>query len=160
MGLNFGGSSNQSSGASTSTPTYSGPQSSLQSSLLSAFQSILPGITSGGIGPNVQAVQTQNANTINKSYSSIGDRMNKFLAGRGFGQSGQSGQTALQTELGRQGALAQNDSNAAGLQLSQNSTWLADMFNAAFANPGKTATDTSSGSASNWGASGALAFGF
>lgn len=150
MGLSFGGTSSNNASNSSSTPTYSGLQSGLQSTLLSALQSFLPTAATGGIGPNVSAVQTQNADTINKSYSSIGDRMSKFLAARGFGQSGQSGQTQLQTELGRQGALATNNSSAAGLQLSQNNSWLQDAFEAAFSNPGSTATGTTNGSSSGW----------
>jgi hypothetical protein len=164
MGLSLGGNSSksQSSTATNTTPTYSPAQSSLQQTLLSAFQSILPNLTSGGIGPNVQAVQTQNAANINKSYSSLGDRMNKFLAARGFGQSGEVGKAALSTELARQGALASNNSDAAKMQLDQNNSWLKAALEAAFLNPGSSSAGTQSGSqsGSNWGFSGAAAFGF
>jgi hypothetical protein len=79
--------------------------------------------------------------------------MNQFLASRGFGQSGQTGQAALQTELGRQGALATNAANAGANQLAQNNTTLADAMAFSLANPGSSNTGnaTASGNASNWG---------
>jgi len=87
-------------------------------------------------------MQTANANQINQNYSSMGDRMNKFLAARGFGKSGTTGKVQMQTELGRQGALATNASNAAGQQLQLDSGLLSDALAMAFANPGSTSTDT------------------
>jgi hypothetical protein len=115
------------------------------------MSTLLPSVASGGISPNVQATETASADQINKGYSGIGDRMNKFLAARGFGQSGKTGQAALQTELGRQGALAGNASNAAGQQLNLNTTYLSDALNAAFNTPGSNSSGTTSGSGSQWG---------
>jgi hypothetical protein len=172
MGLNFGGQSAQQSAStsgtsnSTSTPTYTSDQSGLQTMLSSLFKTLMPAATSGSISPNVQAMQTAGADQINKTSAGLGDRMQKFLAQRGFGSSGTSGKVALQGELGRESALGANASAASGLQLQQNSTMLADALAMAYANPGavKSGTDsgTSSGtsSGSNWGASAAAAFGF
>jgi hypothetical protein len=136
--------------------------------LSTVLQSLLPSVASGGTSPQVQALETQNANQINKTSSTTGDAMQRFLASRGFGQSGQSGQVALQTELGRQAALGANGSNAAGLQLQQNNQTLADALNFAFNTPGSSTTKTgstfdtgtgsatASGSSSNWGFGGGV----
>lgn len=122
------------------TSTYSGQQTDLQTMLSQVFASLLPSTASGGISPNVQALQTAGANSINSTAASSGDKMNRFLASRGFGQSGQVGQSQLQTELGRQSALGANASAASGLQLQQNNTALQSALNFAFANPGKSST--------------------
>lgn len=156
LGGSYGSTSSKSSSSGTSTPTYSGDQSGIQSLLAQAFSSLLPSSTNGGISPNVQAVTTQNADAINKSYTGLGDRMQKFLAARGFGQSGESGKVQLQTELGRQGAIAQNQSGAAGLQLNQGQSLLADALAFAFANPGQSSTATGSGSSSGFSIGGGV----
>jgi len=158
LGGQAGGSSNtttgsgtataNSSGTSAATPTYTGEQSSLQSMLSQVFSSLLPAASSGGISPNVQAVQTAGADQINKTAAASGDKMNRFLASRGFGQSGQVGQSELQTELGRQAALGANASAASGLQLAQNNTALQDALTFAFQNPGKTGTTSDTGTTS------------
>lgn len=160
MGLSLGGQSQQSSSNGSQSNTYSGDQSGLQSTLLKAFQTLLPGVTSGGIGPNVQALQTQGADTINKSFDGVTDRVNKFLAARGFGSSGESGKATLSTELGRQSALATNNNNAAGLQLGQNDNLLSQALAAAYQQMGFTGSQASKGSGSNWGASASATFGF
>jgi hypothetical protein len=161
--LSFGGTQQSSAAQSTSTgnaattPTYNSFQTTLQSLLSNVMGTLLPSVASGGVSPNVQATETASADQINKSYSSLGDRMTKFLAARGFGQSGKSGQVQLQTELGRQGALAGNASAAAGQQLNLDTNYLSDALAFAFANPGSMATGTTtgsgtqSGSGSGWG---------
>jgi hypothetical protein len=160
-----GGSSGTTSGTSsgTKTNTYSGDQSGLQSTLASIFQSLSPSLASGGISPNVQAMQTAGADQINKTSAGLGDRMTKFLAARGFGSSGTSGKTALQGELGRESALGANASAASGLQLQQNNQSLQDMLGFAFANPGQNTTGvtsgTSSGTSYGVGVGGGAAFG-
>ena len=153
MGLSMGGTNTSSTANATQTPTFSAAQTSLQGLLSGALSSLLPQVSSGGISPNVQATETQSANQINQNYSSMGDRMNKFLAARGFGQSGSTGKAALQTELGRQGALAGNASSAAGQQLNLDSTYLSDALMAAYAVPGSVNTGNTSGNSSGWGVS-------
>jgi hypothetical protein len=156
LGGSYGSTSSNSSSTGSQAPTYSGNQSSLQSALAALFQTLAPSMTTGGISPNVAAVQTQNADTINKSYSAMGDRMNRFLAGRGFGQSGETGKAQLQTELGRQGALAGNNSNAGQMQLGLGSSLLSDALMYAFANPGQFSTATGSGSSSGFSVGGGV----
>jgi hypothetical protein len=78
--------------------------------------------------------------------------MNRFLAARGFGQSGSTGKAAVQTELGRQGALAGNNSAAAGQQLNFDQALLGDSLLAAFNKVGDTSSGTTSGSSFGWGA--------
>lgn len=167
MGLGLSGGYNSQSSKSTSTSqdnaavasstnkTYTADQTSLQGSLIQALQ----GLISGSASPTVTAAQTASADQINSEYSSVGDRTQKFLAARGFGSSGQAGKSVLQTELGRQGALANNSASygATGLQLQQQG--LQDSLSAAFNNSGTTSTGTSSdtksgsstGSESGWG---------
>ena len=160
MGLSFGSQKSQSTATNQQDAKYSEGQTGLQDTLLSAFQSLLPGLKSGGISPNVTAIQTQNADTINKTSAGMGERMQKFLAGRGFGQSGEGGKAQLQTELGRVGALAGNNAAAGQMQLNQNSTLLSDALAAAYKAMGYTGTETSNSKGSKWGASGSVAFGF
>ena len=142
-------------GSQTTATQYAPGQMSLQDLLMKAFAAMVPGMATGTLSPNVQATETAGADQINKSYSTVGDRANRFLAARGFGKSGQVGKAALDTEVGRQGALAQNYTSAAGLQLNQNSAYLSDALAAAFASMGSkvdyTKTDTSDTSGSGFG---------
>jgi hypothetical protein len=153
MGLSFGGTSKSATGNSTSTPTYTGGQGNLQSLLSSAFSQMIPGLTSGSQSPNITAQTTANADTINKSYSSSEDATSRFLAARGFGQSGAAGSNAVQTNIARQGDLAKNLAAGSSQQLQQNQGLLQDALMYAFANPGQSASGTSNGSSSGWGAS-------
>ena len=153
MGLSFGGTDQSSTGSSTSTPTYTSLQSGLQSALSGVLSSILPSLSSGAPTPGTAASEATNANTINQSYSALGQRLNKFLAARGFGQSGQSGQTQLSTELGREGALAGNIASGTAAQQNLIPGLLTDALQFAYANPGSTASGRSSGSSSGWGVS-------
>ena len=148
MGLSLGGSygSSDSKSTGTSANTYTPGQSDLQTTLTKAISTMLPGVTSGGISPNVQAMQTQNANTINKTDTGLASRMQKFLSQRGFGQSGESGKVALQSELGRESDLAANNSGAAATQVSQNNGWLSTALNAAFNAIGGSGSSTGSSS--------------
>jgi hypothetical protein len=113
---------------------------------------MLPGVTSGSTSPNITAQTTANADTINKSYNSSEDATSRFLAARGFGQSGAAGSNAVQTNIARQGDLAKNVDAGSGLQLQQNQGLLQDALMYAFANPGQSASGTSNGSSSGWGA--------
>ena len=166
MGLSLGGSTGGTSSSATGsevtnkTPTYTGEQGGLQSALSMVLQSMIPAAGAGTISPNVQAVETGNADQINKTSASTGTAMNRFLAARGMGQSGQSGQVALQTELGRQAALGANASSAGGMQLQQNQSTLADALTFAFTNPGQYGTDnaTQSSNSFGWKAGGGISF--
>jgi hypothetical protein len=144
-------STGSSTAASTSTPGYTPAQTSTQGSILE----ILNGLMKGSAGPQVQAMQTQSADQINKGYSGLGERMNRFLAARGFGKSGQAGKVQLDTELGRQGALAGNNANFAKIGLDEQNTALQDALTAAY-RPASTTT-TGSGNTTNVGAGSSLA---
>ena len=139
-------------GTSTSAPTYTAPQTGMQGSLADALSSILGGT---GYSAPVKALQTQSADQINKSFSTQADRTSRFLASRGFGQSGKTGTAALQTDLARQAALANNNATFGGMALNQFNTGLADALQYAFANPGYSAatgsTGTTSGTTSSTG---------
>src|SRR5262249_50878371 len=106
-------STSNSTSTSTSRPSYSVDQTAAQGTLWQRLQSLVQGSSS----PDVRALQTQSADQINQGYVGLGDRMNRFLAARGFGKSGQAGSTALKTELGRQGTLANNSANFAKIGL-------------------------------------------
>ena len=159
MGFSMGGSSQKSqqqqTSSGTTANTYSPDQTTLQTTLAGGLGNLLSGVFSGSTSPDVTAMKTASADTINKNYSSLGDRINRFLAARGFGKSGTAGQNALQTELSRQGDLATNESNFAGLQLQQNAQSLLAALNFALT-PMGTSTNSSqfgsgSSSGSNWG---------
>jgi hypothetical protein len=145
MGLNFGGTSTNSNASAQTTPTFSTAQGGLQGALTTFLSNLMPSVTSGTTSPNVQATQTATDNQTNQNYSAIGTRMNRFLAARGFGQSGQAGQTQLQTELARQGQLGTNASSAASTQLGLDSSYLSDALAAAFAAPGSASSGSTAG---------------
>ena len=134
-----------SSGTQTSSNSFTPAQTGLQSSLMAALNSLMGGSAS----PAIQSVQTQSADQINSEYSSMGDRMNRFLAARGFGQSGQVGSTALKTELGRQSSLAGNTATYGQMGMNEMNTALSDSLTAAFASP--STTTTNSGTQTNSG---------
>jgi hypothetical protein len=127
--------------------------------------SLLQGDTSaaatGTLSPGVQAGETAAANQINTTSSGLTSRVNQFLAARGFGKSGQTGQATLQGELGRESQLGSNAANFAQVQQQANSGNLLASLNYALTNLGGTTSGTSSGtsSGSNFGAevSGAVA---
>src|SRR5580704_815120 len=96
---------------------------------------------------NANASTTPNYSSLQQSLQT---RMNQYNASRGFGQSGQSGQTNLQTNLGRASALAGNTEAAAGQQLNLGSTYLSDALQLALASPGSTSTGTTTGSSSGY----------
>lgn len=149
MGATHGSTDSSSTGASGNT--YTSGQSSLQDQLMAAFSKLLPGVASGSMSPNVTNMQTAKADQINQNYSGLGDKMNRFLAARGFGQSGQTGKAAMQTELGRQGALAANASAASGEQLNLNQSILSDSLLGAFNAIGATGNTTGSSSGTSFG---------
>lgn len=150
MGASLGhamGSTEQSTQSDASNK-YSSGQTSLQDSILKALGTFIPGLTSGVVSPNVTNLQTAGADQINKTSSGLGDRMQRFLAQRGFGKSGTSGKVALSTELGRESALGANASAASGLQLQQNSGMLSDALKAAFETMGSSGSASGASSSS------------
>ena len=162
MGASLGGSyastNSSSKSQSQQANTYTPGQSGLQDLLAKAFSILVPSTASGGISPNVQAVQTAGADQINKTSSGLGDRMQRFLAQRGFGSSGTAGKTALAGELGRQSNLAANASAASGLQLQQNNSYLSDALQFAFNQIGQTGSESGSGSSSGYKVGGGVSF--
>jgi hypothetical protein len=163
MGFSMGGSSSQNQQASSGTKsnTYSPEQTGLMAALGNYLTGIIGG-SPGGTTPDVTAMKTASADTINKNSASVGDRSNRFLSSRGFGQSGLVGESNLRTELGRQSDLAANESSYAGLDVQQKQTGLLAALNYAFNPTGQTTSDTTSGTASGskWGVDASAAFAF
>jgi hypothetical protein len=161
MGFSLGGSygqSNQSStGTSNTANTYAPGQTGLQTQLGSALGANLSAAQSGTLSPGVQAQKTASADAINKTSGGTLDRVNSFLAARGFGKSGDTGKAALQTELGRQSDLAKNEADYAQVQQNLNSTNLMAALNYAFTALGQTSAGTSTGKSSGWGVSAGVA---
>lgn len=159
MGLSFGGSTGGTSSSSSSNSSgtnqsiFSPGQSSLQSMLGQFFQSLIPSLSSGSPSTITQAATTQTADQINKNFAAEGNTLQQQLAARGFGPSGLSGQTTLQTELAREGAQAGNLEAGANSQIQQNQSSLLDALNYAFTSLGSTASaaGTTKGSSSGWG---------
>jgi hypothetical protein len=156
MGGSTGGTSSSATGSSTTSNTYSPGQSSLQSQLGTSLSSDLTAKDTGTLTPGTTAMETQAADQINKTSSGLTDRVNQFLAQRGFGKSGQTGKATLQGELGREAALGSNAATFAGQQQALNSQSLLAALNYAFTSLGQTAFGTSTGNSSQWGVSGGL----
>lgn len=151
IGGSGGGQSSQSSTTGTTSNTYTAGQTGLMQLLGNYFQSLVPSQQAGTLSPDVQAQKTSSADAINKNYSSLGDRMNRFLSSRGYGKSGVAGKSQLQTELARQGDLAGNESNFAGIQLGQNQTQLLAALSYAFNPIGQTKAGTEQSSGTEYG---------
>jgi hypothetical protein len=101
-------------------------------------------------------METQAADQINKQSSGLTDRVNQFLAQRGFGKSGATGKATLQGELGRQAALGANTASFAGMQQNLNSQNLLAALNYAFTSLGTNAFGKSTGESSGWDISGGV----
>jgi hypothetical protein len=139
-----------SSGTSASAKTFSPQQSGLQAQIGDVLSSMLTGAGNGTISPEIQSMETNSADQINQNYSAMGKNLSNYYASRGYGTSGVSGQTQLQNQLSRQGALASNSSNYAGMQLQQNDASLLAALNYAMDPMGTTgSTSTNSSSTTN-----------
>ena len=164
MGLNYGQSSGSTTGSQSgqTAGVYSPGQTALQTQLGSSLSTNLADANAGVMSPGVTAEKTAAADTINKTSGGLMDRVNSFLAARGFGKSGQTGQAALQGELGRESQLGGNEANFAQVQQGVNSQNLLASLNYALTNMGMTSSGTSSGTSknSNFGAQASAAFSF
>jgi hypothetical protein len=156
LGISGGSQSGNTSSNGTTSTTYSPLQAGLQSLLGSAFSGLIPSLATGAPNPNVTAMQTQSADSINQTAGGLTDRMTRFLASRGFGQSGQTGKVALAGELGRESSLASNNSNFATTALNYGSNLLTQALGYAFNGMGQTQAQTGTSSGSGWGVGGGL----
>jgi hypothetical protein len=125
------------SSAGSTSNTYTAPQQSLQNQALGTISNNLTN------GINLTPLETSGANTINQQYNSIGQNLNQTLAARGFGQSGAVGEGALQTQLGRAGAIGSMTSNLQGYAIQQQQAQLQDALTGAFTPTGTTGSSTS-----------------
>ena len=155
MGLSLGGSvggtSSSSTGSSNQSNTYSAPQTAVQNAAGSTLSSDLADASAGTLTPGTTAEETTAADQINQTSSGLTGRVNQFLAQRGFGASGQTGEATLQGELGRERNLGTNAANFAGQQNTMNNSNLLAALNYAFTSLGSSASGASSGSGSSWG---------
>lgn len=124
--------------------TYSGAQQGLQDEIMQYLRNLIPGFGAGTLSPGVQALATSSAGRINRNSAQAGENLNRTFASRGMGRSGMAGKAALSTELGRQGALAENDTAAQGLELQQRNGLLRDALTAAFQSLGSTGDSSGS----------------
>lgn len=158
MGLAFGGStggtSSKASSSSAQDNVYSPDQSTVQSLFGRFAQALIPSLTAGDLAPATEAQTTANADKINRNFSGVASNLMKAYAARGFGPSGQAGDSTLQTELARQGAQAGNLEAGADSQLQQNQQSLLAALQYAFQSLGTTAAGTSTGNSSSWGFTG------
>jgi hypothetical protein len=159
MGLSLGGSYGQTTSSSTGSSTtsqknaYAPGQTAVQGQTGTTLSRDLAAANAGTLSPGTTAMETNAADQINKTSSGLTDRVNQFLAQRGFGKSGQTGQTALQGELGRESQLGTNAANFAGMQTNLNQQNLLAALNYAFTSLGTTAASSgvSSGKGTDWG---------
>ena len=153
MGLSLGGASSNTNSSSTGTSanTYSPTQSGVQNQAGSNLMSDLTAAQSGTLTPGTQAEATSIADAINQTSAAGGSRIQQFLAGRGFGSSGQTGQADLQSELARESAQGANTANYAGQQNQMNSNNLLAALNYAFTSLGSSGASFGSSSGSAFG---------
>ena len=160
--------------AGSTTPTYSGAQSQLQGQLLPGLAQLLGGGVGGATGTATtafsDALPTATAalqpeleggtDAINKATAGSIAQLNQTEGARGFGNSGQSVQNAQQVELNRVGQVGQLNNQvdqqatglASGLEAQGDQNYyssLSDALNAAFTNPGTTATGSTSNAYDN-----------
>lgn len=152
-GYNKQKSSQSQTESGSTTNAYSAEQTGLQSELAQYLRQMLGPMAGGEMSPQVAAMKTASADTINRTSAGTGDRLNRLLAARGFGKSGATGKAALSTELGRQGALAGNEASFSGLQLDQGNKLLAAALQAAYEKIGSSYNGSMSGTgtSSGWG---------
>lgn len=155
MGLSLGGAygatTSQSTGQSTTANSYAPGQTGLQGDLGKSLSTDLAAKDAGTLSPGTTALKTQAADSINKTSGGLTDRVTQFLAQRGFGKSGATGQASLQGELGRESALGNNEATFAGQQQNLNSQNLLAALNYAFTSLGSSAQGASTGSGTSWG---------
>ena len=126
----------------STTPTFNPMQTGVQAATGIALENEVAN------GPNITPLATSGTNNINQTYQSIGDRLQQSLASRGFGNSGASGSAALQTELGRSGAVGGLQSNLEGFAMQQQQNALGQATGFGFAAPGSMTSGSGSGSSS------------
>ncbi len=162
MGLSLGGAASQTSSnataSSTQANTYAPSQTALQGELGSDLSTNLKAAQGGVLTPGTTAELTSANDATNKTASGLTSRINQFLAARGFGKSGQTGQATLQGELGRESQIGTNTANAYASQNNLNTSNLLAALNYAFTSLGSSATGTSSGSSSGTAEGGGLKF--
>lgn len=146
-------SSSQSSGSSNTSNTYSAPQTGVQNDLGTTLSGDLAAANKGTLSTGNTAALTSANDATNKTASGLTDRINRMLATRGFGASGQTGKATLQGELGRESQIGSNTSAAYTKQGNENSSNLLAALNYAFTSlgSGTTAQGQSSGSSTEYG---------
>lgn len=164
MGLSYGQTSGATTGATSSATsgTYSPTQTGVQNQTGNLLSQDLSASANGALSPGTVAQETSADDQINTTDAGLTGRVNQFLAQRGFGPSGQTGQATLQGELGREGAIGNEAATADAQQNSMNSTNLLAALNYAFTSLGSSSAGASSGtsSGSSFGANASAAFSF
>lgn len=136
--------------ARTGTTASTGTSGGSSASTFSPLQTAMQGSTAGALqnfitnGPNLTPAMTTGTDAINSTYKGIGDRLQQSLASRGFGNSGASGTAALQTEVGRAGAVGGLQGQLQTAAQQQQLQALGQASNFAFAAPGQTYTGSTS----------------
>lgn len=116
---------------STAAPSYTPAQMNLQTDLGSTLDTALS-------NPLGTPAGSQGIDAINKSTTGLGDSMNRYLASRGFTNSGTSGYNQQQIQSQRVGQIG-------NLSSSLYSSTLPQALNFAFENPTRTTTTVAPG---------------
>lgn len=98
----------------TMTPTWSPEMQGLESQL-SNYSSGLMSDPSAGLSP----IKTASQDAINRRYAAIPGKVSSSMAARGYGSSGNFGNTMYQTEFAREGDMSNLDSQIAQMMLAQ-----------------------------------------
>jgi hypothetical protein len=99
---------------STTTPTWSPEMTQLQDQLR-GYSSSLMSDPSAGLAP----VKAANTESINRRYAAMPDQISRSMAARGYGSSGNFGNSMYQSQYARAGDLSQLDNAIAQMTLSQ-----------------------------------------
>jgi hypothetical protein len=98
----------------SSTPTYTPEMKALQERLLGYSGDLM---TNPGKG--LQPIKTASADRINRRYQTMPGKISQNMASRGYGSSGDMGNTMFQTEFARSGEMSDLDSLMSQLMLDQ-----------------------------------------
>lgn len=121
----------------TSTPNFTPAEQSLVDQLLK-YSGDTVSDPSAGLGP----LKTASMESINRSYGNLPQIISKYMAQRGYGSSGEFGNSLYQTQLGRLGSLADFQGQFANLvsNRQQNAASLGDRLLSTVT--GRTSTST------------------
>jgi hypothetical protein len=99
---------------SSSTPTWGPEYKGLQDQLMGYSQNLM-----SDPGKGLEPIRTAGADRINRRYQSMPGKISQNMASRGYGSSGEMGNTMYQTEFARSGEMSDLEELMSKLMLDQ-----------------------------------------